>query len=245
MRSRLAAGRERDARWGPRTLDLDIVAIDGPPVTSEGLVVPHPRASRREFVLRPLTEVWAEAEVGTGVTASEALPGVDGQGVDLLAREWVEGLSSLPGRLFVGAQVLWFLAVGVALAIDGSLPESDVSGTRLVGAGMAVLGMILGLASMRRLGPGMTAVPEPREGGFFVDEGLYRHVRHPIYGGVVLSLLGASLFFDSVIGSVLSLGLLGFFYLKSGYEERRLRIAYPEYRAYQQSVRRRMIPFLF
>ena len=73
----------------------------------------------------------------------------------------------------------------------------------------------------------------------------YRFVRHPIYGGAVLWLLGTSLFLDSGIGSALSVGLAGFFYLKSIYEELRLRIAYPEYRGYQQRVRRRLIPFLF
>lgn len=239
------AGRERGVRWGPRTLDLDIIATDGGVVRSAGLVVPHPQASEREFVIRPLVEVWPEAEVADSHSAADAMRHVEGQGVDLLARDWAPELSDLPGRILVGAQLVWFLATGVAFAIDGSLPDGDVTGLRVLGAGMTVVGVILSFVSMRRLGPGMTAVPEPREGGFFVDKGFYRFVRHPIYGGVVLWLLGTALFLDSVIGSLLSLGLLGFFYFKSDYEERRLRIAYPEYRTYRQRVRRRMIPFLF
>ncbi len=91
----------------------------------------------------------------------------------------------------------------------------------------------------------MTALPEPKQEGVFVESGPYRLVRHPIYGGVFLWLLGTSLFLDSVVGTVLSLGLLGFFYLKSQYEERRLRIAYPEYSSYRRRVNRRLIPFLF
>ncbi len=49
---------------------------------------------------------------------------------------------------------------------------------------------------------------------------------------------------DSLSGALLSLGLLPFFFLKSEYEERRLRIQYPEYRSYRERVTRRLIPFL-
>jgi 2-amino-4-hydroxy-6-hydroxymethyldihydropteridine diphosphokinase len=50
-----AAGRRREVRWGPRTLDVDVVLAD-PPVP-DGLVVPHPRAHERAFVLAPWLEV--------------------------------------------------------------------------------------------------------------------------------------------------------------------------------------------
>ncbi|MDX1469243.1 MAG: 2-amino-4-hydroxy-6-hydroxymethyldihydropteridine diphosphokinase [Acidimicrobiia bacterium] len=239
------AGREREIRWGPRTLDLDIIAKEGPPWKSRGLVVPHPRAAQREFVLRPLVEIWPDALVAEATTAVHALGEVSGQEIDLLARDWVVGLSDRPGKLLVGVQFAWFLGIGIALAFDGSLPGDDVSGTRVLGAVMTVLGLIFAFLSTRRLGASMTAVPEPKEGGRFVDSGFYRLVRHPIYGGVVLWLLGTSLFLDSLVGSLLSLGLVVFFYAKSEYEERRLRIAYPEYRAYRQKVKHRMIPFVF
>lgn len=48
------AGRKRGERWGPRTLDLDIVALDGAAVSSPELVVPHPELSNRDFWLREL-----------------------------------------------------------------------------------------------------------------------------------------------------------------------------------------------
>jgi 2-amino-4-hydroxy-6-hydroxymethyldihydropteridine diphosphokinase len=52
-----SAGRVRDVRWGPRTLDVDIVAVarDGVPVISDDpvLTLPHPRAHERAFVLVP------------------------------------------------------------------------------------------------------------------------------------------------------------------------------------------------
>ncbi len=52
------AGRTRTVRWGPRTLDLDIVAYaDGRTVTEAGLVVPHPGIADRDFWQRELAEL--------------------------------------------------------------------------------------------------------------------------------------------------------------------------------------------
>ena len=55
------ANRVRDIRWGPRTLDVDIVAIDGVESDDPVLTLPHPRAHLREFVLRPWLEIDAHA----------------------------------------------------------------------------------------------------------------------------------------------------------------------------------------
>ncbi len=51
------AGRERLVRWGPRTLDLDIIFYDGWVVDTKELQIPHPDMHNREFVLRPLAEL--------------------------------------------------------------------------------------------------------------------------------------------------------------------------------------------
>jgi 2-amino-4-hydroxy-6-hydroxymethyldihydropteridine diphosphokinase len=74
-----AAGRTRDVRWGPRTLDVDVVTVtedDGTPVLSDdpGLTLPHPHAHERAFVLLP----WSTLEPGA------VLPG-RGRVADLLA----------------------------------------------------------------------------------------------------------------------------------------------------------------
>jgi 2-amino-4-hydroxy-6-hydroxymethyldihydropteridine diphosphokinase len=52
-----AAGRVRTVRWGPRTLDVDVLWIDGVTVAEADLVVPHPRLWERAFVLVPLAEL--------------------------------------------------------------------------------------------------------------------------------------------------------------------------------------------
>lgn len=52
-----AEGRERTVRWGPRTLDLDIVRFERQTVNDARLVVPHPELPRREFWRRELAEL--------------------------------------------------------------------------------------------------------------------------------------------------------------------------------------------
>ena len=52
-----ARGRRRDVRWGPRTLDVDVVWVDGFESDDPELIVPHPRAFERAFVLVPWREL--------------------------------------------------------------------------------------------------------------------------------------------------------------------------------------------
>jgi 2-amino-4-hydroxy-6-hydroxymethyldihydropteridine diphosphokinase len=50
-------GRERKVRWGPRTIDLDILLYDTVTIDEEGLSIPHPRMHQRSFVIEPLLEI--------------------------------------------------------------------------------------------------------------------------------------------------------------------------------------------
>jgi 2-amino-4-hydroxy-6-hydroxymethyldihydropteridine diphosphokinase len=53
----LHQGRVRDIRWGPRTLDLDLLLYGDIKITSSKLTIPHPRMQQRNFVLYPLREI--------------------------------------------------------------------------------------------------------------------------------------------------------------------------------------------
>jgi 2-amino-4-hydroxy-6-hydroxymethyldihydropteridine diphosphokinase len=55
-----AAGRVREVRWGPRTLDVDVLAVGDERTDDLDLTLPHPRAHERRFVLDP----WAEVDPG-------------------------------------------------------------------------------------------------------------------------------------------------------------------------------------
>ncbi|CAM3970329.1 2-amino-4-hydroxy-6-hydroxymethyldihydropteridine diphosphokinase [Mesobacillus zeae] len=54
-------GRKREIRWGPRTIDLDILLFNQENIKSETLIVPHPRMWERAFVIVPLMEICHEA----------------------------------------------------------------------------------------------------------------------------------------------------------------------------------------
>lgn len=54
------AGRERSVRWGPRTLDLDVLIYGDAVLESERLTLPHPGLFERNFVLRPLADIVGE-----------------------------------------------------------------------------------------------------------------------------------------------------------------------------------------
>jgi 2-amino-4-hydroxy-6-hydroxymethyldihydropteridine diphosphokinase/dihydroneopterin aldolase/2-amino-4-hydroxy-6-hydroxymethyldihydropteridine diphosphokinase len=58
-----ALGRERRERWGDRTLDLDLIDFDGQVISTETLVLPHPRAHERLFVLDPWFEIDPQATI--------------------------------------------------------------------------------------------------------------------------------------------------------------------------------------
>ncbi len=74
-------GRVRDVRWGPRTLDLDLLWYDGVESDDPELTLPHPRAVEREFVLRPLADI-APGLVIAGRTVSDWLAELAPQGVE-------------------------------------------------------------------------------------------------------------------------------------------------------------------
>ena len=77
-----AAGRTREVRWGPRTLDIDVVTVtedDGTPVLSDDpqLTLPHPRAHERAFVLVPWDAVEPTAVLPGRGRVSELVAALD------------------------------------------------------------------------------------------------------------------------------------------------------------------------
>jgi 2-amino-4-hydroxy-6-hydroxymethyldihydropteridine diphosphokinase len=70
-------GRERiGPRWGPRTIDLDLLLYGEETVAEPGLIVPHPRLGDRLFVLEPLAELIPTQKIPGSGTVSEALAGL-------------------------------------------------------------------------------------------------------------------------------------------------------------------------
>jgi 2-amino-4-hydroxy-6-hydroxymethyldihydropteridine diphosphokinase len=80
-----ALGRDRahEQRWGPRTVDIDIISYDDLVLDDPRLTLPHPRLFERAFVLVPLAEIAPERVIA-GLRVADALVKVDRSGIEKL-----------------------------------------------------------------------------------------------------------------------------------------------------------------
>ncbi len=104
-----ALGRRRDQRWGPRTLDLDLLLYDELILDTPALALPHPRMAYRRFVLEPATEVagamvhptirWTVAQLLRHLDASARYVAMTGP--IAVGKTWLAGrlAAAIPGRL--------------------------------------------------------------------------------------------------------------------------------------------------
>jgi 2-amino-4-hydroxy-6-hydroxymethyldihydropteridine diphosphokinase len=80
-----AEGRERPARWAPRTLDVDVIAVGTVTSDDPRLTVPHPRAHQRAFVLLPWLEADPAAELPGHGSVRDLIAGISDDGVQWYA----------------------------------------------------------------------------------------------------------------------------------------------------------------
>ncbi|MFD6031405.1 2-amino-4-hydroxy-6-hydroxymethyldihydropteridine diphosphokinase [Cellulosimicrobium funkei] len=87
-----AHGRVRDERWGPRTLDVDLIVYGTLTAVADDLELPHPRAHERAFVLEPWSQIDPDAVLpglGGGPVAALAATAPDRGGIRWLALDWL------------------------------------------------------------------------------------------------------------------------------------------------------------
>lgn len=82
----LGRDRARETRWGPRRLDIDLIAYDDLVLDEPDLTLPHPRLFERAFVLVPLAEI-APDHVIAGRKIKDALADIDAAGIERLPRK--------------------------------------------------------------------------------------------------------------------------------------------------------------
>jgi len=74
----LGRSRDREPRWGPRAIDIDLLLFGDEVIADPGLIVPHPRMHDRAFVLIPLAEIAPGVRVGDLGSAGDLAAGLDG-----------------------------------------------------------------------------------------------------------------------------------------------------------------------
>ncbi len=131
------------------------------------------------------------------------------------------GLVAIQGFLF-----LCVVAGAFATGVGPRLPASPRAGATVVALGSVVL-----LWAARNLGRALTPLPLPNGAGL-TAHGAYRWIRHPIYTGVILACLGASIGAGTVLAYAATLVVAVFFDAKTRLEERWLVGAYDGYAAY-------------
>ena len=147
------------------------------------------------------------------------------------------------GGWWVAVQAVLFVAVfvvgSVAPSVDPPWPLAAV-GWVVIGAGAW-----LGIDGLYRLRRHISPYPAPLEKAELVTAGAFSLVRHPIYGGLGLLIIGLGLTTGNIYLAVGGVGLSAFFAAKSAHEEQLLLKAMPEYADYRQRVNRRLMPWVW
>ncbi len=145
----------------------------------------------------------------------------------------------------------WVVAQGIILMLalaaprwEGAWPPALRKIGQVCGYLSALAGAVLLIAASLRLGRNLTPFPKPKEDGTLVQTGAYGVVRHPIYSGIILMLLGGALATGRLARLVVAFGAIAFFDAKSRREEQWLAAQFLDYSAYRQRVRK-LIPGMY
>jgi protein-S-isoprenylcysteine O-methyltransferase Ste14 len=140
----------------------------------------------------------------------------------------------------IGQLALLALLVVASLPQLSSLWPVDGIGWARLAAGLAAIA-IGGWSAVRGLtdlGESLTPMPRPRADGRLIESGIYAHLRHPIYAGLILAGIGWSVFTASLPAFGVALLLAAFLDAKSRREEAWLLDHYPGYADYRRRSKR-------
>ena len=136
------------------------------------------------------------------------------------------------GWLFVAAQ---FALIGFSV-FSPAVRSGEF--LHLIGFCLFFFGSFVAALSLRDLGKSLTAHPMPLANATLRTDGFYRFVRHPIYFGLLTTMLGITVMAPSILRWLLWLGLVLLLNQKANWEEQFLRERYPKYADYAASVPR-------
>jgi protein-S-isoprenylcysteine O-methyltransferase Ste14 len=141
------------------------------------------------------------------------------------------------GEGWFALQVALLIALVLVAVLGPSWPEATWAPLAFIGAAAVGGGVFLSLAGFRRLGAALTPFPRPMAEQTLREHGIYRRVRHPIYGGVLLLAIGLTAL-TSPWCAVPTAALALLFDRKRRREEAWLAETYPGYEDYRHRVTR-------
>ena len=145
----------------------------------------------------------------------------------------------------MAVQVILIGAIFLSALTGLGWPDTLIPIVYTVGAALVLAGVALLVAGGVGLGNALTPFPVPRDSSELQTGGVYRLVRHPMYGGGILIALGWSAIFATPVGLALTVVLGGFAELKARNEESWLSETHPNYAAYRRRTRHKFIPFVW
>jgi protein-S-isoprenylcysteine O-methyltransferase Ste14 len=148
------------------------------------------------------------------------------------------------GELYVVVQAILLIALFFGPKDIFGLPTMLNQTLWWIGQILFYSGIVIAIWAAILLGPNLTPLPKPKPSGEFIQSGLYRFVRHPIYFGVILVCFGWASIEQTLYTLVLAIILLIFFDLKSRQEEIWLTEKFSEYDVYKQNTKK-LIPFIY
>eukprot|EP00560_Eucampia_antarctica_P009793 CAMPEP_0197830786 /NCGR_PEP_ID=MMETSP1437-20131217/7401_1 /TAXON_ID=49252 ORGANISM="Eucampia antarctica, Strain CCMP1452" /NCGR_SAMPLE_ID=MMETSP1437 /ASSEMBLY_ACC=CAM_ASM_001096 /LENGTH=211 /DNA_ID=CAMNT_0043433397 /DNA_START=310 /DNA_END=945 /DNA_ORIENTATION=- len=137
------------------------------------------------------------------------------------------------GEVYFIAQAILVLCI-----LGGGVPYFGDTLLFLAGPGLLILGAAVIVAGLVGLGAtdGITPWPKPLEKTELVTTGIYSYIRHPMYAGLLSSMMGISVLSESAIRVLLTFVLYLVLDAKANYEESELNLLLPEYADYQDNL---------
>ena len=137
------------------------------------------------------------------------------------------------GNVLVALQFILIAVILLMASDEVNVPWIYFGGVLFIAPGIVIL-----FLSIKQLGSSLTANPVPRESGKLIETGIYKHVRHPIYTGLLLATLGSCVQSMAVVKFFVWFVLLALLIYKARFEERLLLKKYSTYSDYMKRTGR-------
>lgn len=168
---------------------------------------------------------------------------------------WFSGSSGISSGKSASPQskriLLWFMVLLLAMTIIPPYADRhdlwtiDGDATRYLGLALFWIGSVIRLVPVFALGHRFSGLVAIQQDHKLKTDGIYKHVRHPSYAGLLVAMIGFVLVFRSIIGLVLNVILFSLLLSRMADEEQFLEAEFgDEYRAYRQKTWR-LLPFIY